>query len=128
MVAVVIQAASAVVEELRALVHVPLEKYFHYLPRMPNGEKPADLVKAGFPQASDLLDGVLLILALTALRVVVTPLCLEGLGRVVMKHRYYQTPANPTLDAMLQCVWLPCVCIPAYSVPPCPAKRLFPPP
>lgn len=100
----VVEAAAAAVERLRRLVHIPLDRYFHYLPRMPNGEKPADLVKAGFPLAGDLLDGLLLILFLTALRVVITPLLLEGLGRAAMRHRYYRTPANAQLDAMLMCV------------------------
>lgn len=95
------------IEGLRALVHVPLERYFQYLPRMPHGETPADLLRAGFPQARDLLDGFLLVVFLTALRVVITPLCLEGLGRAVMKHRYYRTRQDGRLDAMLQCVLAP---------------------
>lgn len=101
MAAAVVEGVRGLVEGLRSLVHVPLERYFHLLPRMPNGERPADLVKAGFPHAADLLDGVLLVLLLTALRVVVTHLCLDGLGRAAMKHRYYRTPANPQLDAVL---------------------------
>ena len=103
-VAAVLDAATAAIEELRALVHIPLERYFHYLPKMPNGENPADLVKFGFPHAGDLLDGLLLVLFLTALRVVVTPVFFEGLGRAVMKHRYYRTPANARMDAVLKCV------------------------
>jgi len=104
MAAAAVQAVEAAVKELRALVHIPVERYFHYLPRMPRGERAADLVAWGFPQAGDLIDGVLLVLVLTALRIVLTPLVLEGLGRVVMKHRYYKTPPNPQFDAMLRCV------------------------
>lgn len=104
MVATLVHAAAAAIDDLRTLVHIPLEHYYPYLPRMPHGEKPADLIKVGFPQAGDLLDGALLVAFLTLLRLVITPLLLKGLGRVLMKHRYYRTRPDARLDAMLQCV------------------------
>lgn len=111
MAAALLDAAAGVLEGLRRLVHIPLDQYFHYLPQMPNGERPADLVKAGFPHAGDLVDGLLLIVFLTALRVVITPLLLDGLGRAAMRHRYYRTPAQPQLDAVLKCVSPRLMCI-----------------
>jgi hypothetical protein len=100
----VIEAAQAAMDRLRSAVYIPLDRYYHLLPKMPRGETPADLVKMGFPHASDLIDGLLLVVFLTVLRVVLTPLVLDWLGRAAMRHRYYRTPPNPTLDAMLLCV------------------------
>lgn len=71
---------------------------------MPNGEKAHDLVKAGFPQVSDLLDGVLVVVAFTLGRIIITDLLLVGLGRAAMRHKYYQTARNPRLDDMLRYV------------------------
>ena len=95
---------ARLVEGARAFLHghLPLEKYFHILPRMPNGEKPSDLVELGFPQVIDLFDGVLIILGLTLLRYIISGLLLEPLGRVAMKHRYYRTAPQPKLDALLR--------------------------
>lgn len=91
----------ALLQALYKGAHVPLERYFHLLPAMQNGETVEDLVKMGFPQVKDMVDGVLIGAGLTCFRILQTALILKPLGRWVMKQRYSKQQSNPELDAVL---------------------------
>lgn len=93
--------------QLRAATHVPLASYDHFLPKMKNGETPAQLEAEGFPLFGDLIDGVLVAVGLTLLRVVFTYLISQHLGRWIMKHDYYRMTQDERLEAFLEKDLLP---------------------
>ena len=86
---------------LRQGVHVPLEDYFSSLPTMPDGLTAKDLKAAGFPKTDDLLDGILIGLGLTILRVILTHFVFDPCGRVGMKHRTGGFKHDAKVDAFL---------------------------
>lgn len=93
---------SSVYASMRAAVHIPLEDYMQYLPRMPHGETAQDLRDMNFPAVGDLLDGLLLVFAFTAMRFLLDKMLFVHFGRAVMKHRYYRMDQDPRLEASLR--------------------------
>lgn len=84
-----------------------LLSYAWILPTMPRGVTVAKLEAAGYPQARDLWDGIALAIVLTLVRIALTALVLDRVGRACMKHRYYRIKSEPipAIDAVLKWVW-----------------------
>jgi ceramide synthetase len=93
--------------QIRAATYIPLASYIQFLPKMKNGETPGQLEGEGFPLFGDLIDGVLIAIGLTLLRVVLTYLISQHVGRWIMKHSYYRMARDERLEAFLQKDLLP---------------------
>jgi hypothetical protein len=91
---------SELLTTVKAHVNIPLEYYYHWLPRMKL--TPSDLRAMGFPATSDLLDGLLIGIGFTILRFLLERLVFVHIGRCFMKHKYYNMAQNETLEAALR--------------------------